>query len=125
MSIADYAGPGILGAMFEPCVRMIRADSESDGQFGTDDIWAEGASFDAMIVQAASPEGKIAEQDGIREQYRVVVRRGFPLEYGDVFRRVKNGETLRVTSRPNDREAPDASTVQIAALTAQRWEIPT
>lgn len=125
MSILDYTGPGILGDMFEPCVMMDRQTvNASDGQFGMKERYVEGAGFDALIEKVSSPEVKVAEQDRIREQYTLVVRRGFPLKFGDVIKRAKNGETLRVTSRPNDKEAPDVSTVQIAAVSAERWEIP-
>ena len=124
MNAQTYAGAGILPGMFEPCVLLTRDVGESDGQFGRAEEWPDGAAFDALIIKTASPEVTEAGRRDNREQYTVVVRRGTALRHGDVFRREKNGETLRVTSRPNDREAPDVSTIQIARLTAEGWDLP-
>ena len=44
------------------------------------------------------------------------------LRYQKVFQRDSDGATFRVTSNPV--VAPDVSTVQISAMTAERWEIP-
>ena len=66
----------------------------------------------------------LAEQQGVSEQYSVVVRSGVPLDFHDVFKRLRDGATFRVTGYARDSEAPAASTVQIAKVTAERWVIP-
>lgn len=125
MALTDYAGPGILSTFFETCTLLDRVTvNTSDGQFGIDETWTDGAKIELMIEKNASPEVVVAERQGMREQYIVVCRRGMPLKRGDVFRRDKNGETLIVKSTPNDREAPDVSTVQIARFEAERWDMP-
>jgi hypothetical protein len=52
------------------------------------------------------------------------VDKGFSLDYHDVFRRVSDNQVFRVTSNIKDSEAPEASTVKIGKVTAERWELP-
>ena len=70
-----------------------------------------------------STEALIAEKQGVSEIYTVVVQKGTVLEYHDVFRRLSDGAVFRVTSNITDNEAPNASTVRIAKVTAERWEL--
>lgn len=126
MTVFDFAGPGLLGQMMEkePCTVLVRSEPDGpDGQFGAREAWTDGDAIYLAIIKNASPEVTVAERHGEREQYIVVCQRGASLAYGDIIRRDKNGETLRITSRPNDREAPDASTIQIARLTAERYDV--
>ena len=123
MSLINFAGPGIFGDMFEDCVMMDRT-TQSDGAFGMKEVWVPGAPFQAMLRKDNSTEAQIAERQGMSAFYTVVVRRGIPLKHQDVFRRESDGTTFRVTGSTVDNEAPDASTVQIAKVTAERWDIP-
>lgn len=123
MSLIDFAGPGIFGDMFENCVMLDRT-TRSDGAFGMKEVWVPGASFQAMLRKDNSTEAQIAERQGMSEIYTVVVRKGLPLKHQDVFRRESDGATFRVTGSTVDNEAPDASTVQIAKVSAERWDIP-
>ena len=125
MSLIDYAGAGILPGMFTICTMLDKiTGNRPDGQGGVIETWADGASFDALILKNTTTEAQIAERQGLREFYTVVVKRGIPLKYQDVFRRESDGATFRVTSNPKDSEAPDPSTIQIAKVTAERWEVP-
>ena len=124
MAAIDYAGAGLLPSMFESCTLLVKAQDSPDGQFGRETAWTDGAAIDLMIVKDTSPEVTEADRRDNRETYIVVCARGASLRYGDVVRREKNGETLRITSRPDDKEAPDASTIQIARLSAERWDLP-
>lgn len=125
MSIPDYTGPGILGGLFEACTMMDKVTgNRPDGQGGMVESFQPGASFDALIEKNTTTEAQVAERQGIREMYTVVIRKGLPLKYQDVFRRDSDGATFRVTSNAADSAAPDVSTVQIAKVTAERWDIP-
>lgn len=124
MSIIDYAGPGILAQMFVPCHMMDRTTVNAAGLFGPQERYVEGAALEAMLRKDSSPEVKVAEANGLKEQYTVVVKRGVTLRHLDVIKRDSDGATFRITGSTIDAEAPDASTIQIAKTTAERWDPP-
>lgn len=115
---------GMMAGMMEKCTMMdLVTTGESDGMFGQREYYRPGAGFKAMVVKRQSQEKQIAEAQGIAEIYDVVVESDVGiLRHQKVFRRDSDGATFRVTSNPVT--APDASTVQISAMTAERWEIP-
>ena len=113
----------LLDSMMEKCVTMDKV-SRSDDMGGFYYVWTDGAEFEATIIKNSSPEVIVAEQQGVNEQYNVVVRSGVPLDFHDVFKRLRDGATFRVTGYARDSEAPAASTIQIAKVTAERWVIP-
>lgn len=113
----------LLTQMMEDCkiLNHVRTD---DDYGGYTDEWTEGATFKAAIAKNGSPEQLVAEQQGVAEQFTVVVDQDFALDYHDVFRRVSDGSVFRVTSRTEDSTAHPASTVKIAKVTAERWVLP-
>lgn len=113
----------LIDSMMEQCV-MQNKTSVPDGLGGFTYQWTDGAPFEATIIKQASPTVIVAEQQGINEQYLVVVHTGIPLEFHDVFKRLSDGATFRVTGDVRDSQAPAESTVQIAKVTAERWVIP-
>lgn len=115
---------GMMQGMMEPCTLMdVVTTGESDGMFGNREYYQPGAKFSAMVVKRNSTEKQIAEAQGIAEIYDVVVESDIELlRYQSVFQRDSDGVTFRVTSNPV--AAPGISTVQIAAMSAERWVIP-
>lgn len=113
----------LIDSMMERCVMQDKT-SQSDGMGGFSYAWADGAEFDATIIKVSSPTITVAEQQGVNEQYNVVVHSNVMLDYHDVFKRISDGATFRVTGYSRDSEAPAASTVKIAKVTAERWSIP-
>ena len=114
----------LIDSMMEKCV-MLDKTSRPDGLGGFTYAWTDGAEFDATIIKQSSPTVTVAEQQGVSEQYTVVVHTGVPLDFHDVFKRVSDNATFRVTGYVRDSQAPAASSVQIAKVTAERWVIPT
>lgn len=113
----------LLDDMMEKCCIMNRA--RQDDPYGSYvETWTEGASFGATIIKNSTTEAQIAEKQGVDELYTVVMNKGFNLDYHDVFKRLKDGQIFRVTSNSKDSEAPEASTVRIAKVTAEKWVIP-
>lgn len=109
--------------MMEKC-RILNHIREDDQYGSSVDYWSDGATFDATILKDATTEAVIAERQGIKEIFTVVTRKGFKLDYHDVFRRLSDDQIFRVTSEPKDSEAPEASTVKIAKVTAEKWVLP-
>ena len=110
--------------MMENC-RILNHVRTDDDFGGYTDVWTDGATFRAAIAKNGSPEQLVAEQQGVAEQFTVVVDQDFVLDYHDVFRRLSDGSIFRVTSRTVDSTAHPASTVKIAKITAERWVLPT
>ena len=113
----------LLTQMMEECkiLNHVRTDDEFGGY---SDAWTEGTKFMAAIAKNGSPEQLVAEKEGISEAFTVVVNDSIVLDYHDVFRRTRDQAIFRVTSRTTDSTAHPASTVRIAKVTAERWELP-
>lgn len=92
------------------------------GGFGPE--WVDGASFEATIIKNQSLEARIAEKDGLKSVYTVVVDKNIPLSFHDIFRREEDGQTFRVTSDIKDSVAPARSTVPIGKVTAEEYVLP-
>lgn len=113
----------LLDSMMESCVMLDRTTS-NDGVFGIVYTWRSGAEFDAVIIKDTSIQARMAEKQDVKEVYTVVTQKGFGLGYHDVFKRLSDGTIFRVTSNQKDSEAPEASTVKIGKVAAERWELP-
>jgi len=114
----------LLDSMMEKC-RIMNHIREDDPYGGSEySHWEEGATFDATIIKNTTTEALIAEKQDMQELFTVVVRKSMVLDYHDVFKRLSDGQIFRVTSMTKDSEAPEASTVKIAKVTAEKWVIP-
>lgn len=103
---------------------MIDKRTIPDPAGGFSPEWVDGASFGATIIKNQSLEARIAEKDGLKSVYTVIVDKGIPLSFHDVFRREEDGQIFRVTSDIKDSEAPARSTVQIGKVTAEEYTLP-
>lgn len=110
----------LLSSMAEEC-RFMNHIREDDDVGSSVDYWTEGSKFLATIVKNSTTEAVVAEREGITEIFTVVVKKGVSLDYHDVFKRLSDGQIFRVTSATKDSEAPEASTVRIARVTAEKW----
>ena len=109
--------------MMEKCIFLnhIRTD---DAYGSSVETWTEGSEFDAAIIKNSSTEAVIAEKQGVSETFTVVTKSSFLLEYHDAFKRKADNQIFRVTSNAQDSDAPDASTVKIAKVSAEKWVLP-
>ena len=112
----------MLTPMMTACVRMDRSTEQT--KLGPVERYTAGAGFMAYLRKDASPEIRVAERQGIREQYTVVVPKAEVLRRDDVFRRESDGLTFRCTSSTTDAEAPEMASLQIAKASCERWDIP-
>ena len=92
---------------------------------GYKDDYQDGITFKAAVIKNSTTEAQIAEKQGITEIFTIVTDKSMVLEFHDVLRRVSDGEIFRITSRAVDSQAPEASTVPIAKVSAERWVLPT
>lgn len=112
----------LLDSMMEKCIHinLTRADDLYGSTVKSD---TDGSPFYAVIIKNSSTEAVIAEKQGIKEIFTVVTSKDVKMSYHDVFKRVSDGQIFRVTSDAKDSEAPDASSVDIVKVTAERWEL--
>ena len=118
----EVARVNLLESMMEDCV-MLDKTTVSDGLGGFKPNWTQGATFKAFVRKESAPEVTIAEQQGVSEMFTVVVPKGVPLEYHDVFQRINDGAVFRLTSNVLDDAAPVASSIPIAKANCERWAL--
>lgn len=114
----------LIDNFMEPCALMEKK-RVSDGAGGFITTWEDGAEFDAAIVRDTTMQARIAEKEGVSSVYTVTTRRGTVLDFHDVFKRVADGATFRVTSNGGEKQSPTIGTLDIAQVTAERWELTT
>jgi len=112
----------LIDVMMEECAMMDKR-TVPDGLGGFTVEWIDGAPFHAAVVKNNSLEARVAEKQGVTELYTVTVDKGIVLQYHDVFKRLSDGLTFRVTSNIRDSETPSVATFQIGQVTAERWDL--
>lgn len=106
------------------CVLMEKT-RQPDGEGGYITEWAEGAEFTNYQAIDTSMEARIAEKQGVTSVYSALVDQAVPIEYGDYFKDRDLGAVYRVTSRPEEKQAPKSSSFNLKYFTAERTELPT
>ncbi len=105
----------------EPCVKMEQVPIQ-DAMGGYDSTgWADTLAFIAYVRKETAPVITVAEKEGAKETFTVVVPSNVKLKDHDVFRRVKDGAVFRLTSNTMDGETLSASSVPIAKANCERW----
>lgn len=107
----------------ESCV-MLDKKTESDGLGGFITVYKDGAPFRAAIVKDKTLAAKVAERQGVTEIYTITTDPGTRLSAYDVFRRVADGTTFRVTSNAKDSETPKMASFAFEQVSAERWDLP-
>ena len=107
--------------MMEACCFMDKTTSDDPYGSTVHTDWHEGASFNATIIKNSTTEAIVAEKQGIDEIFTIVTEKGLMLDYHDVIKRKSDGQIFRITSLQKDSEAPEASTIPIGKVTAEKW----
>lgn len=106
------------------CVLMEKK-REPDGAGGYITSWADGAEFTNYQALDTSMEARIAEKQGVTSVYSALVDKSVPIEYGDYFKDKATGLTYRVTSNPEEKQAPKSANFSLKYFTAERKELTT
>ena len=112
----------LIDAFKETCVLMEKT-RVPDGEGGWTTSWAEGARFQAAIVMDTTLNARVAEAEGMMAVYTVTTDRSLPLDFHDVFKRVRDGKTFRVTSDSTDKETPEVASFQFHQVNAEEWKL--
>nr|DAG60575.1 MAG TPA: head closure knob [Caudoviricetes sp.] len=116
----------LLDAMAVRCCLMNRK-TDNDGEGGYTVKWSEGPEFENYATRDSSLEARRAEAEGVTSVYTGIVRKEVPIEYGDYYKDLDTGTTFRVTSKPEEKQAPGTASKMLRGLkcfTAERKELP-
>lgn len=96
-----------------------------DGEGGFITEWTEGAVIKVAIVNDSTTQARIAEKEGFTSTYTLTTLRENQLEFHDVIKRLKDNAIFRVTSNAEDKLSPNVSSLNMAQVSAERWELTT
>ena len=113
----------MMDAYAQECVRLVKTRTD-DAAGGYALGWADGAHFTAAWEYMSAPEATEAEKQGAKRAYRIYVDKALTLDLYDVFRRVDNAKTYRVTNPGNDRMTPASSALNRRLIEVEEWELP-
>lgn len=122
MEEGEYA-VSLMDSFASDCVLLTKTTIK-DGYGGYTQVWTDGITFPASFEYMASPEMIIAEKQGVARTYKVYIDKGLNLEYHEVFRRVSDGRTFRVTDPGTDRHTPEVSTLDKRLVEVEKWVLP-
>ncbi len=112
----------LLDSMQCRCVRFEKAETP-DGLGGYRAEWTEGAAFDAVLIKRRAGLGSEGQRPALKEAFVVLTAPEVGLHHPDVFRRVADGATFRVTSSNGDAATPGEAAVRAAKAECERWEL--
>lgn len=84
--------------------------------------WAKGAEFDAVLTEDSSTQAVVAGIEHSTTFFGVKVDVDVPLEFADVFMRLKDGATFRVRTS-DGMDAPSISTLGIKMRQAEKYAL--
>lgn len=114
----------LIDKMMSDCC-FVEKERVSDGAGGFITTWKEGETFKGAITLDTTMEARIAEKQGVTSKYNVTTARSVVLSYHDVIKRVSDGKIFRITSDAGDKLSPTVSTLDMARVTAEKWELTT
>ncbi len=103
---------------------MLDRTTVSDGYGGFTVVWQEGAKFTAVMTQPQSGSADIAKAITQTKQYKIVTGTNILLNKDDYFRRKSDGKNFKIMNSNYDRLAPDDSTLQWRATSAEEVDLP-
>lgn len=107
----------------ESC-QMIHKITENDSYGGEITRYVRGAIFDAAVTFDTSVQARIGLSEGVKNMYTVYTRKEKVLNPFDLFERVRDGKTFRVTSDSRDKKTPNSATLDMRVCTAEEWAVP-
>ena len=112
----------LIDAFMTDCVEM-KKTRVPDGLGGFKTQWTQGEGFHAAVIKNSSLAVSVAEKQGITEVYAVTTKESVGLEYHEVFKRLEDGATFRVTTNSQDSRPPSVATFDFEQVKAERWEL--
>lgn len=95
-----------------------------DGEGGSVTRWEDGMVFNAAIAHDTTILAQQAEGEGKASTYTLLIPASMSLDYPDVVKRVKTGETYQITTDSADLKTPATSGLSMKAVKARKWVLP-
>lgn len=119
----DVMDMSLLDDFKRPCVLMEKVRAP-DGEGGFDWVWTEGAEFFNYQALDQSLQARIAEKQGVTSLYTALVDANFPIVFDDYYKDMQSGQVYRVTSKPEEKKAPESASFALKFFTAERAVLP-
>lgn len=103
------------------CVMMDKR-TIGDGEGGFITAYAEGAAFKCYPALDSSMQARIAEAQGVKSLYNILVPQSVPIAPGDIYKDTTAGAYFRVTM--DTKQTPSTSTMDLKAFAAEKTELP-
>lgn len=87
-------------------------------------VYKEGAEIKVAYSFNSSTEARIGAQQGANNRFTLMTKRSVLLRFQDVIMRDRDGKTFRVTSDGDDNKTPETAGLNLRAVEAEQWEIP-
>lgn len=111
----------LLDEAMEDCV-MLDKTTVPDGYGGVIPTYVEGAQFKAAVVFDGSTQAKIAAVQGVKSLYTVITQKSMSFDFHDVFKRLSDGKTFRITSDGNDNKTPKSAELDMRSTSAEEYK---
>lgn len=113
----------LLDLYYEDFVIMTRTIAD-DGYGGYTSTYIEGVTIKAALREDQSLQARVAEKQGVTSLCTIITSKSLNLQFYDVIKRVKNGQTYRITSNGDDNATPEVAAFDARVVTAEKWNIP-
>ena len=87
-------------------------------------VYKQGAEIKVAYSFNSSTEARIGAQQGANNRFTLMTKRSVLLRFQDVIMRDRDGKTFRVTSDGDDNKTPETAGLNLRAVEAEQWEIP-
>lgn len=113
----------LISEIFEDFTMLDRTTTDdNEGSFV--ESYTEGAHIKAAVSLDASMEARVAEASGVKNIYTIITPRAVNLQFHNVLRRDRDGKVFLVTSDGDDRKTPASASLNMRAVSAQEWRLP-
>ncbi len=114
---------GLLDEAMEDCVMLDKTTVPDEYGGSMIPVYVEGASFKAAIAFDGSTQGKIAAVQGVKSLYKVITSKAISFDYHDIFKRLSDGKTFRITSNGNDKKTPKGAGLDMRVTAAEEYQL--
>ena len=114
----------LLDKYYEDFVLMTKT-VQDDGYGGYTTVYTEGITVKAALRIDQSTQARIAEKEGVTNLYTIITPKALNLQYHDVIKRKADNQIFRVTSDGNDNKTPTSAGLDMRAVSAEKWALPT
>lgn len=104
----------------ESCV-LLEKKQVGDGMGGRVEKHTETLPFNALVRLDNSMLARQAGQQGVTSVYTVFVDKAFTIKPHAIFKRLADGQKLRVTSNPDESATPAVSGMNFKVFSAEKY----